>query len=403
MTGKTDTGSRCPALDIDPFSAGFLTDPYSYHPLLRKAGPVVRLTHYDIYAMARYNEVKTALDDWETFCSSRGGGISDFKKEKPWRPPSIILEADPPLHTRTRGVLSKVLSRPALEQLRDSFAFKAGQLVDELVSRGSFDAVKDLAEVYPLSVFPDAVGLTGEGRENLLPYGDMAFNAFGPRNELFETSFANAQQVVKWISEQCGREALSADGFGAQIYAEADAGQLSEEEAGLLVRSLLTAGLDTTISGLGAAMYCFATYPDQWQILRDDPRLIRPAFEEVIRFISPVQTFFRTTTREVEVAGVTLGEGEKVLLFLAAANRDPDRWENPETFDIRRGAMGHVGFGHGIHMCVGQYVARLEAEVLLTTLADKIAMFEPDDVPVWRLNNTLHGLDSLPLTVRPAH
>ena len=86
MTGKTDTGSHCPALDIDPFSAGFLTDPYSYHPLLRKAGPVVRLTHYDIYAMARYNEVKTALDDWETFCSSRGGGISDFKKEKPWRP-----------------------------------------------------------------------------------------------------------------------------------------------------------------------------------------------------------------------------------------------------------------------------------------------------------------------------
>ena len=284
----------------------------------------------------------------------------------------------------------------------DSFTLKAEQLVDGLVSRGSFDAVKDLAEVYPLSVFPDAVGLTGEGRENLLPYGDMAFNAFGPRNELFETSFANAQQVAKWISEQCGREALSADGFGARIYAEADAGQLSEEEAGLLVRSLLTAGLDTTIFGLGAAMYCFATYPDQWQILRNDPRRVRPAFEEVIRFISPVQTFFRTTTREVEVAGITLGEGEKVLLFLASANRDPDMWDNPETFDIRRGATGHVGFGHGIHMCVGQYVARLEAEVLLGTLADKIASFEPDGAPVWRLNNTLHGLDSLPLIVRPA-
>ena len=195
---------------------------------------------------------------------------------------------------------------------------------------------------------------------------------------------------------------MNADGFGARIYAEADAAQLSEEEAGLLVRSLLTAGLDTTIFGLGAAMYCFATYPHQWRILRNDPRLVRPAFEEVIRFISPVQTFFRTTTREVEVAGITLGEGEKVLLFLASANRDPDMWDNPETFDIRRGATGHVGFGHGIHMCVGQYVARLEAEVLLTTLANKIAALEPDGVPVWRLNNTLHGLDSLPLTVRPA-
>lgn len=393
------SGNGYPVLDLDPFSTEFLSNPYRFHPRLRDAGPVVRLRRYGIWAMARHREVKSALEDWRTFCSNRGGGLSDFRKEKPWRPPSIILEADPPLHTRTHGVLVKVLSRPALEKLRGMFTRRAERLADDLAARGHFDAVKDLAEAYPLSVFPDAVGVVEEGRENLLPYGAMAFNAFGPRNELFEESFANARQVIGWITEQCRREALSADGFGAKVYAEADAGRVSEEEAGLLVRSLLTAGLDTTIAGLGAAMHCFATNPDQWQALRKDVKLARQAFEEVIRFMSPVQTFFRTTTREVDVAGVRIPSDEKVLLFLAAANRDPREWDDPERFDIRRRAVGHVGFGYGIHMCVGQMVARLEAEILLTELAKRITSVSLAGAPERRLNNTLYGLDRLPVTV----
>jgi cytochrome P450 len=392
----------CPVLDLDPFSIEFLSDPYPFHEQLREAGPVVWLERYGVVAMARYSEVQAALNDWETFCSGRGAGLTDFKKEKPWRPPSIILEADPPLHTRTRGVLSRVLSRPALEKLREPFARKAESLIDELVALKSFDGVTQLAEAYPLSVFPDAVGLIKEGRENLLPYGNMAFNAFGPRNQLFEESFANAEKVIGWISAQCRREALSPDGFGAQVYAEADAGHVSEEEAGLLVRSLLTAGLDTTIYGIGNALYCFATHPEQWRTIRENPSLARSAFEEVIRYASPVQTFFRTTTREVNVAGVHLEEGQKVLLFLAAANRDPRKWDNPDKFDIRRKTAGHVGFGHGIHMCVGQMVARLEGEIALTTLARKVETIELTGKPTYRLNNTLRGLDMLPIALHPA-
>lgn len=126
----------------------------------------------------------------------------------------------------------------------------------------------------------------------------------------------------------------------AQIYEAADAGQLTENEASLLVRSFLTAGLDTTVVGLGNALFCFAQHPDQWQRLRQDPSQARAAFDEVLRYESPVQTFFRTTTRPVEVAGVKLGEGEKVLLFLAAANRDARHWEKPDRFDITRRATG---------------------------------------------------------------
>lgn len=398
----SDVKPDCPALDVDPFSVEFLADPYPLHERLRETGPVLWLDRYGIVAMARYAEVRDALQDWKTFCSSRGGGLTDFAREEPWRPPSIILEADPPLHTRTRGVLSKILARGALERFRGAFTRKAEAQVRAVLDRGEIDAVRDLAEAYPLSVFPDAIGLRTEGRENLLPYGNMAFNAFGPRNELFEESFANAQKVIGWIQAQCRREPLAPDGIGAQIYAAVDEGTVSEEEAGLLLRSLLTAGLDTTIFGIGAALYCFAQFPQQWQSLRASPQKARAAFEEVIRYISPVQTFFRTTTSPVEVAGVPIPADQKVLLFLAAANRDPRQWDEPDRFDISRKTLGHVGFGYGIHACVGQMVARLEAEILLTELAQSVASIDLVGEPVWRLNNTLHGLERLPVRLHAA-
>jgi hypothetical protein len=387
---------------VDPFSREFLTNPYPFHEELREAGPVVRLDRYDIWAMARHEEVRACLMDWETFCSSAGVGLSDFRKETPWRPPSLILEADPPLHTRTRAVLTRILSAAAMKKLWTTFERDAIQLVDRLVERGTFDAVRDLAEVYPLKVFPDAVGLEEEGRENLLPYGNMAFNAFGPRNDLFHQAMANAQPVISWITSKCRRAALAPDGLGAQIYAAADAGALTEDEAGLLVRSFLTAGLDTTVVGLGNALFCFAQHPEQWRRLRDDPALARAAFDEVLRFESPVQTFFRTTTRPVEVAGVKLGAGEKVLLFLAAANRDARRWEDPARFDITRRATGHLAFGVGIHGCVGMAVARMEGEIVLSHLASRAEAIELAGESERRLNNTLRGLARLPVRVRPS-
>jgi cytochrome P450 len=167
-----------------------------------------------------------------------------------------------------------------------------------------------------------------------------------------------------------------------------------------LVRSLLSAGIDTTVNGIGAAIYCLARFPEQWARLRSDPTLARNAFEEAVRFESPVQTFFRTTTRDVDIGGYTVPEGEKVLMFLASANRDPRRWDHPERYDITRRTSGHVGFGSGIHMCVGQLVARLEGEVLLAALARKVAAIEITGPVKRRFNNTLRGLESLPVTFK---
>jgi hypothetical protein len=205
-----------------------------------------------------------------------------------------------------------------------------------------------------------------------------------------------------YVAEQCRRENLAPEGFGGCIHARVDSGEITATEAPLLVRSLLSAGLDTTVYGIGAAIYCLARFPAEWARLRRDPALARNAFEEAVRFESPVQTFFRTTTRDVEIGGCRVGEGEKVLMFLGAANRDPRRWLDPDRYDITRKTSGHVGFGAGIHMCVGQLVARLEGEVMLAALARKVAAIEITGPVKRRYNNTLRGLDSLPITLTPA-
>jgi cytochrome P450 len=400
MASEQTTLSR-PVSSVDPFSHAFLHDPYPHHQALREAGPVVWLEQYGIWTMARHEQVRDALTDHETYCSSAGVGLSDFRKETPWRPPSIILEADPPLHTRTRAVLTRTLSPGAIKVLRETFEREAERLVSRLVESREFDGVADLAEAYPLKVFPDAVGISDEGREHLLPYGSMVFNSFGPRNDLFNAAMANAGPVRDWIMSKCSRAALKPGGLGMQIFDAVDSGELSEDEAGMLVRSFLSAGIDTTVYGLGNALYCLARYPEQWKALCENPALIRGAFEEVLRFEAPVQSFFRTTTKAVDVSGIRLGDGEKVLLLFAAANRDPRRWDKPDTFDVRRRATGHMTFGTGIHGCVGQAVARLETEAILGALVRRVATLEMTAEPTRRLNNTLRGFDTLPLRVVP--
>lgn len=392
-----------PISDVDPFSIEFFEDPHCIHGELRELGPVVFLTRYGVFALARYQEVHDTLNNWQVFCSSRGVGISDFAKETPWRPASLVLETDPPAHDKYRAVLSRVLSPAVMKGLRDRFAAAAERKVDALLARGRFDGIGDLAEAFPLSVFPDAVGLVKEGRDHLLPYANLAFNAFGPANELRQQAMERAAPHVAWVNEQCKRENLAPGGLGAHVHAASDTGEITSAEAALLVRSLLSAGLDTTVNGIGATIYCLARFPGEWQKLRANPVLARAAFEEAVRFESPVQTFFSTTTRPVRIGDAEVGEGQKVLMFLGAANRDPRRWENPDVYDIERKVSGHVGFGSGVHMCVGQLLARLEVEVLLSAMARKVGSIEITGEPKRAYNNTLRGLASLPLEIESAN
>jgi len=279
-------------------------------------------------------------------------------------------------------------------QIRATFTVEAETLVDRLLARQAagetIDAVKDLSEVYPLKVFPDAVGVGEANRENLLLYGNMIFNAFGPRNERLQKSAELVQPVTAWIMAHCQRENLRPGGFGDLIYQAADAGEIT------------SAGVDTTVNGIGNAILCMANHPEQYAQLCADHTLARPAFEEALRFESSVQTFFRTTSKDTELFGVQIPKDSKIVTFLAAANRDERQWPDPDRFDIQRRPAGHMAFGSGIHGCVGQVVARLEGEVVLTALAKRVSRIELIGAPQRRLNNTLRALASMPVRLIPA-
>jgi hypothetical protein len=404
MTTAAVPAGTIPASDIDPFTHANLENPAAMHAALRDAGPVVYLERYDLYALARYEQVHEALINWQEFVSRHGVGLSNFKYEKPWRPPSMLLEADPPRHDAPRRVLTKILGQRELRRLREAWFADAEALVDEVIAAhpagpdgwSEFDAVPAFAEAFPLRVFPDAVGIGPDGRGNLLPYGNHTFNAFGPHNDLVRRGEADVPRLSAWMGDQCRREALASGGFGAAIWAAADRGDVTEQQAPLMVRSLLTAGVDTTVHALGALFYCFARHPGQWQRLRERPELARTGFDEAVRLESPVQTFFRTADADFAIGGGIIPEGRKILMFLAAANTDPRRWNDPGTFDLDRDPSGHVGFGMGIHQCVGQHVARLEGEALFTALARRADAIEPAGEPRRHANNTLHILEGLP-------
>jgi cytochrome P450 len=392
-----------PRFADDPFGDEILASPWDFHHRMREAGPVVYLEKYDVYAVGRYAEVHAALTNWDLLQSSAGVGLSNFRYEKPWRPQSLLIEADPPKHDAPRNVLKKILAPRSLrrftEQWREAAEAHVDRLLDGRRSGESveLDAIPAIAESFPMTVFPDGFGVQKEGREHLLPYGDHTFNAFGPHNHLVEKGEPTIAEHVAWVAESSQRDNLDPHGLGADIFTAADRGDITHEQAPLIVRSILTAGFDTTVHGIGAVLASLARFPDEYDRLRANDSLIRVAFDEAVRIESPVQTFFRTTTTDVEISGTVVPEGQKVLMFLGSANRDGRRWTDPDRFDLTRDPSGHVGFGMGIHQCIGQHVARLEAELITRALARRVSRLELTDEPSRHINNTLIGYESVPL------
>lgn len=388
-----------PELNVDPFSAESLGDPQCLYSAALDMGPVFYIPLYDVFGSARFDVVSAALKDWKNFTSERGVGLADFARDEPWRPKSLLLETDPPLHDHIRSIANRVLSPGVLKAVREEWSVEADKLIGELVAKGFFDGITELAEVFPQRVFAPAIGLREDGREHLIPYATANFNAFGPRNAIFYGTEPQRLAAAPWIEESCTRRLIRPGSWGAAFFAAADRGECTEEQAARLTRSLITAGFDTTINAIGHALDVLADEPEAWAAVHANPALAKRAFEEALRLRSPVQNFFRTTTGPVSIEGFVLPPGSKILLMLGAANRDPRRWAEAARFDLYRNTSGHVAFGFGVHQCLGQMVARQEGEIILAALARGAAGLTRAGPAKRRPNNTLNALSSLPLSV----
>jgi len=387
-----------PDYDVDIFSRESVRNARAVDDALREFAPVARLADGTVM-IARYADVAAGLQDWKTYSST----------SRPWHDPKsvrpeILLTDDPPRHTHVRQAMTKALSMQVLANMRSSFERDAADLLDDLVKREGepIDAVREITQRFVYKALPDAIGMRVEGREHMHAFSHMVWATMGPENELFHEAMVDLGPVLAWLEECCNRENLRPGGIGMALYTMADEHVITQDEAKLLLQTVLAAGADTTVLTMANAMRAFALFPQEYQKLRGDPTLVRGAFDESLRWDSPSRMAGRITTREVEIDGYHVPAGQRVGLMFAAANRDARAWADPDRYDINRDLRKQVGWGYGVHACVGRVLAQLEAHVLLTEMTRRVARIELAGEPEPWMTTIGHGPATLPIRLHAA-
>ncbi len=380
--------------DDDPFNAAAVRNARAVDDGLREAAAAVKLTRENITLLTRYEHVSAGLRDWKTFSST----------SRPWHDPNsvrpeLLLTDDPPKHTAVRAVVATALSPQALSKMGEAFRADADILVQRLKEKSGtvIDATAEITRPFVYKVLPDLLGVPEEGRENMYAFGNMVWATMGPMNELFHAAMHDLGPVIAWVERCCSREHLSEGSLGMQMFLAADRGEITQDEAKLLVGILLSAAADTTVMTLATAIRAFSLFPAQYQLVRADRSRVRAAFEESLRWDSPSRMAGRIAMRDVEIDGAVIPQGERCGLMFAAANRDPRKWERPDDFDVRRDNRGHLGWGYGVHACVGRILAGLEADALLGAVARHVQSFEAAGEPEPWMTTIGHGPDKLPV------
>jgi cytochrome P450 len=389
--------TAAPRSAVDLFDDAALLDPYPRLRELRDLGPVVWLEAHDVLAVSRFDEARAVLDDDVTFLSGAGVGLNDFINTVGR---GTTLMSDGAEHRTQRDLIGRPLTPRALAALRPPAQALADGLIDRLLAAGgACDGVADLAEVLPTTWVPDLLGWPVDRRDRLVAWGGASFDGLGPMNERAEQAGAGIVEMSTFAQElaSAGAGALPAGSFAGRIVEAAAQGEVAPGRCPMMIVDYLAPSLDTTISALGNALWLFATHPDQWQLLRDDPTRVKAAFNEVLRLESPISCFTRLAAADAVVGGVDVPAGSRVLVSFASANRDERRWEDPERFDITRESAGQLAFGHGEHTCVGMGLARLEGAAVLGAMAERVAAIELAAEPVRKLNNLIRAFSSLPI------
>ena len=403
-------------MDFNPLDPAFRRDPYPHYATLRDQAPVYEIPNVGIYALSRYEDVLSALKQPHAF-SSEGmralmtgqTGMSVGTRTEPdpeLEQTDSLIASDPPVHDRLRNIVNRGFTPRQIAALEPRVRAIADELVGEICSAGdSTDLVQQLTTPLPVRVISELLGVPPERYREFKRWSDAMVTGSTGVGEVADPAAlqADREALLTFLADVIAeRRANPRDDLISTLIAGGPTGeQLSDAEARGFAVLLLVAGNETTTNLLGNAMQALLQHPDALRKVSENPELIPPMLEETLRWDGPVQMVMRMATQDVEIAETTIPTGRIVMLLLGSANRDERQFEAADRFDITRRTSGHLGFGFGVHFCLGASLARLEARVALESLFARCTNFERETEAVELLDSlVVRGPRSLPLSFR---
>jgi cytochrome P450 len=370
-------------LVFDPFSEEFFNGPYDLYRRMREEAPVYYNPEYDFYALSRHEDVAAAFKDFETYSSAYGLDLAMLKSDEP-PPLKMIIIMDPPEHRHMRSLVNKVFTPRAIENMRSMVT----RTIDRYMPTSDvdqFDVVQDFAALFPVDVISQMLGVPEDHRQKVREWGDTSLRREPGQLEMSDEGRQAVIELMGFYYNviQERRAEPHDDMFSRLIAAEVkdetgETRQLDDVEIAGFATLLGGAGAETVTKLVGYAAVIFARFPDQWQKLLDDRGKIPAAVEELLRYEAPNQYNVRRSMTEINLHGVTIPAGKPVFLLGGSANRDPEAFTDADTFDIDRDRTEaqNLGFGYGVHSCLGAALARMESAIALERLLDFMPRYE---------------------------
>jgi beta-dihydromenaquinone-9 omega-hydroxylase len=393
---RGDVACGAQPTEVGPLDEEVLADPYPWYRELLSGAPAHYHRGLDLWLISHYDEVRAAARAHDSLSSAHS--VARFRTRLP-----MMLTVDRPEHTRLRRIAARDFTRDAMERWRPAIEELARDAIDDMLAADPSDAVAQLASPLPVVVIARILGVPPSDLAAFREWSDRIVEGFGiePGRGSVRSSarvLGAAIALRGYFSEQFERRRRDpGDDVIGRLIASSEEGSLTPDELFWFVFMLLIAGNETTTSLLGTMLLAFAEHPDQYAKVREDPGLVPSAVEEALRHVSPIQGLYRSAARGYRVGAATIPPGGRVLLLFGAANRDPRKYPDPDSFLVERNPTDHVGFGSGIHFCLGAHLARLEATVVLRELVQRVETVELAGEPEWSGNPSLRGLSKLPL------
>ena len=388
----------------NPLSSRTAQDPYPVYAALRTRDPVHRSGLLKAWLFTRHCDVDAILRHHRHFGNDPRTGALSSRQRAMLPPPEefTMLSLDPPEHTRLRALVNPAFARRVIDALEPRIRGILGSLLNDIEDPAAFDLMQAVAQPLPVIVIAEMLGVPPEDRQRFRMWSAQRARLLEPMISPRERAAGEAasrafdayfRPIIEVRKTQPRDDIVS-----ALARAEEDGGRLSERETLNMLRLLLAAGNETTANLIGNGMLALLRHPEQLQQLRDEPRLIPAAVEELLRFDSPVQADLRWVLADCEVNGFALRKGDNVVVLLGAANRDPDVFEDPDCLNVGRSQGAHLSLGRGIHHCLGAALARLEARIVLEMLLERFSQMDLlAQRPMFRKGIVLRGLQSLPV------